>query len=435
VPESDPPHIMWHGQVLPAAVEIVNLGEVETSVEVPAFADPWLRRFIAALVASERIEGANRIAPVHVIEMAARRYLEQGGTIGGWQRYEAELGVTKSKTRPPRSAIQPFVRWCFGGKPDRDGRLARISAAFDAWLAIPKSDRPDPTPRDGEPGTSQLAEWLRREGGYVAVAAEHSGQNYSESMSEIALPVGTGKARPKGEAKYLALRATAGSEEWYAPVKIFTAMNVVFDLDPASPGKDIVHWVPANRYFTKVENGLKSDWGNNFVWLNPPHSRKGLPQWIEKFQRHNNGVLLCVDRTSTKWWQNVASNADMILQVNKKIHFINPEKDPTNHNALGSSLIAYGPIGIEALVNAARNGLGTLFVPYAKFQVLTTKRTTSYSDSNSENVEPAAPLLQGDETPPSAEAKETQIAELKARITALEAENATLKARIDELTG
>jgi hypothetical protein len=168
------PRITWHGKDFAAITEIVRLGDVEIAVQVPDLSDPWLRRFYAALVACERIEGANRIASAHVIELLACRFLQQGGTLESWHRYEAELGVAKSKTRAPRSVIQPVVKWCFGGKPDSDGRLARVSAAFDAWLALGK-ERPDPTPRDGEPGTSQLAEWLRRTpGGYQAVAKAHN---------------------------------------------------------------------------------------------------------------------------------------------------------------------------------------------------------------------------------------------------------------------
>ena len=421
------PRITWHGRDFAATIEIVKLGEIETSVEVPDLPDPWLRRFIAGLVACERIErAASHLAPAHVLEMAACRFIENGGTVESWRRYETELGVQKSATRQPRSLIQPFLRWSRGGQPDHDGRLARLSAAFDAWLAL--ENRPDPYSRNDEPGTSRLAEWLAAEGGYQNVAG-----NYSESIPQFAVHVGNGKARPKGEAKYLALRAIEGSEEWYTPLKIFTAMNVMFDLDPASPGKDIVHWIPAKRHFVKEEDGLRRDWGNDFVWLNAPHSKNGLLLWIEKFEIHKNGVLLCVDRTSTKWWQSVASNADLILQVNQNINFINPTNDPSNHNALGSSLVAYGPRGVEALINAASNGLGTLFVPYEKSRGPAIKGALCYLESNSESEEPAVSRPPTDEAPPLTESKENEIAELKARIAALEAENVTLKARIDEL--
>src|SRR5262249_954105 len=49
--------------------------------------------------------------------------------------------------------------------------------------------------------------------------------------------------------------------------------------------------------------------------------------------------------------------------VNKKIQFITPDNDDTGHNALGSSLVAYGDRGVQALENAAAAGLGTLFAP------------------------------------------------------------------------
>ena len=165
------PRITWHGKDFAVITEIVKLGQIETSVQVPALDDRWLCRFIAALVACERIESANHIAPAHVLEMAACRWVEKGGSAESWLKYEIQLGVPKSRTRKPRSRMQPFLRWARGGEPDYDGRLARLSGAFDAWLA--EKDRPDPYPRNGEPGTSQLAEWLRRNHGYQAVADDY----------------------------------------------------------------------------------------------------------------------------------------------------------------------------------------------------------------------------------------------------------------------
>jgi hypothetical protein len=52
----------------------------------------------------------------------------------------------------------------------------------------------------------------------------------------------------------------------------------------------------------------------------------------------------------------------MILQVNKKIDFVRPSDEPSR-NVLGSSLVAYGERAVQALMNAAAAGLGTLFKP------------------------------------------------------------------------
>jgi hypothetical protein len=87
-----------------------------------------------------------------------------------------------------------------------------------------------------------------------------------------------------------------------------------------------------------------------------------LTQWLEKFREHGNGIALVVDRTSTGWWQDLCGHADLILQVNKKIDFLHPTNE-SGTNALGSSLVAYGERGVQALMNAAAAGLGTLFKP------------------------------------------------------------------------
>jgi hypothetical protein len=150
-----------------------------------------------------------------------------------------------------------------------------------------------------------------------------------------------------------------GNVEYYTPQPIFTAMACVFDLDPASPGRDAVPWIPAKHHYTLADNGLERPW-RGYVWLNPPYSREGLPRWLEKFRQHGNGVCCVVDRTSTEWWQTLCGNADLILQVNKKIDFIS---DESGKNALGSSLVAYGERGVKALMDAHAHGLGALFKP------------------------------------------------------------------------
>src|SRR4051812_48699889 len=38
--------------------------------------------------------------------------------------------------------------------------------------------------------------------------------------------------------------------EWYIPKYIFDLLGCTFDLDPASPGKHIVPWIPADNHYT-----------------------------------------------------------------------------------------------------------------------------------------------------------------------------------------
>lgn len=69
-------------------------------------------------------------------------------------------------------------------------------------------------------------------------------------------------------------------------------MGVEFDIDPASPGADIVPWIPAKQHLTRAEDGLTTPW-QGFVWCNPPYGvRNGMQKWIDKFVTHGNGVIL-----------------------------------------------------------------------------------------------------------------------------------------------
>jgi hypothetical protein len=145
--------------------------------------------------------------------------------------------------------------------------------------------------------------------------------------------------------------------EWYTPPYIFEAMEIQFDLDPASPGKEIVPWIPAETHYT--ENGLEKEWKGT-VFLNPPYGRENLPPWLNKFVAHGNGVVLVPDRTSTKWWQKLAKNSDLILYLNKKIPFVHSIEGHVGSCAIGSCLIAIGRVGFEGLLRAYDKGYGVI---------------------------------------------------------------------------
>jgi len=392
--------INWHGQDLPVVREIVTLGGVETMVEIPELAEPELRQVVALLAAFDRFEAAVSIIPQ---ELTAGLYIKHGGTPAKWCAYLASLRVPQSKTRQPASMFQPFLRWAKGGRPDTTGLLSKLAAALDEWLELGEKR---PSPITSTPGTSEFAIWLGGHRGYTNVAERRRGpsdEDYSESESAGVVlfdaryswrfPSAKGK-------KYLALHATIGDTEWYAPPVIFRALGCQFDLDPASPGADKVPWVPAKHHLTIADDGLTSPWWG-FVWLNAPYGGKTFRLWLEKFRAHGSGVALTVDQTSAAWWHDLCANADLVLQVRKKIQFLRPPGKPLGTNALGSSLVAYGERGVKALENAATAGLGTLFQPYRESQAILQSKT---------------------------HAKEKEIAELKARIAALEAENDALKA-------
>lgn len=151
--------------------------------------------------------------------------------------------------------------------------------------------------------------------------------------------------------------APGASDEWYTPKYIFDAMGVEFDHDVAHPLAD--HPITPCRRFTAA-GGLEVRW-ESFVWMNPPFGgRNGIVPWLDKFFAHGNGVALTPDRTSAPWWQDAARKADAVLFIAGKVKFIRPDgslgKSPSN----GTTLLASGPKGVQALVNAEGNGLGFL---------------------------------------------------------------------------
>jgi hypothetical protein len=151
------------------------------------------------------------------------------------------------------------------------------------------------------------------------------------------------------------------SLEWFTPRIVFQAMEIVFDIDVASPGAETVPWIPAKRHITKEENGLTTPW-EGVVWCNPPYGlRRGMQHWIDKFVSHGNGVIMLPGYTYTRWFHDFVSEADCILFPLSKLQFINPALPESRNCTLSNCLGAIGETGKTALRNAAASGFGKLF--------------------------------------------------------------------------
>ena len=156
-------------------------------------------------------------------------------------------------------------------------------------------------------------------------------------------------------------QCVGATDEWYTPPHVFDAMGKLFDMDVASPGSDVVPWIPAREVIT--ERSLETEW-RGFVWMNPPFGgRNALVPWLEKFTEHGNGVCLVPDRTSAPWWQTFARRMDLILFVTPKLKFIGADGKPGKSPAQGTCLMAIGSTGRWALRAASVAGLGYLAMP------------------------------------------------------------------------
>lgn len=148
-------------------------------------------------------------------------------------------------------------------------------------------------------------------------------------------------------------QCVGATDEWYTPPYVFEALDCHFDMDVASPGKEVTPWIPAQHFITK---GDLRKW-DGFIWLNPPFGgRNGLVPWLDHFFRHNNGICLVPDRTSAPWFQDYAPKADAMLLTRGKIKFISADGTPGKSPAQGTCLLAKGQDGLRALCRAQKLG-------------------------------------------------------------------------------
>lgn len=130
------------------------------------------------------------------------------------------------------------------------------------------------------------------------------------------------------------------SKEWYTPRYIFDALGLEFDLDPASPGKNIVPWIPSDRHLTVLDDGLVHKWDGK-VWLNPPYGTD-TPKWLKRLCEHRNGMALVFSRTDTEWFHKYATQADAICFLRGRIRFIKASGESGGTPGAGSMLLAWG---------------------------------------------------------------------------------------------
>ena len=150
--------------------------------------------------------------------------------------------------------------------------------------------------------------------------------------------------------------------EWYTPQWIFDGLPIEFDLDPCSPLTGPV--TPAKRHLTMLEDGLAQPWRGH-VWVNPPYGGH-IPFWLDKLQRHGNGIALVYTRTDNVWFHTYSPPAVLFLQG--RVKFINSETgttqviDPKTGELKDSSpgapsmLMAYGIECVEALERSTLKG-------------------------------------------------------------------------------
>jgi len=108
------------------------------------------------------------------------------------------------------------------------------------------------------------------------------------------------------------------SDLWATPQEFFDELNAEFNftLDPCATPEN----AKCQKYYTKVEDGLKQDWSGEIVFCNPPYGRE-IGKWVKKCYEEAQKpdtivVMLIPARTDTSYFH------DYIYKKAKEIRFI-----------------------------------------------------------------------------------------------------------------
>ena len=162
-------------------------------------------------------------------------------------------------------------------------------------------------------------------------------------------------------------------EEWYTPKSLVDALlksgdelfgtgvgneNFLFDLDPASSkDKNVIKL--SKRIFTREDNGLLQTWSENeYVFLNPPFtngrdSKSPLKQFANKIVKHNNGIVLCLEKPNVSVTGLMRANCSCMVLFRRRLTYRKPTwAKRTEDNPKYYSLM-YG-FGEKALIHLTK---------------------------------------------------------------------------------
>lgn len=120
---------------------------------------------------------------------------------------------------------------------------------------------------------------------------------------------------------------SSNSDEWETPQDFYEKLNMEFGFTLDACANDQNH--KCERYITKEQNGLLTEWGGERVFCNPPYSN--IAEWVKKAfyeSRKDNTVvvLLIPARTDTKYFHNYIYHRTEIRMVKGRLHFSDSKK-------------------------------------------------------------------------------------------------------------
>jgi phage N-6-adenine-methyltransferase len=107
------------------------------------------------------------------------------------------------------------------------------------------------------------------------------------------------------------------SDEWSTPQKTFDDLNKLhnFTLDPCATAST----AKCNKFYTIEDDGLKKDWTDETVFVNPPYS--DCYGWVKKsYEEVKSGkarkvVMLIPARVDTRWFHQFCLDSDWVSEI------------------------------------------------------------------------------------------------------------------------
>jgi phage N-6-adenine-methyltransferase len=128
------------------------------------------------------------------------------------------------------------------------------------------------------------------------------------------------------------------------PLSLFRQLDREFGFTLDAAASDSNHL--CDRYFTRADDGLGKDWGEEHVWLNPPFGR-GLREWVRKaYESSRAGALVvCLVPSSTdmSWWHDYALAADEIRFIRGRVQFLAESGERKLNAMFPVSLLIFRP--------------------------------------------------------------------------------------------
>ena len=124
------------------------------------------------------------------------------------------------------------------------------------------------------------------------------------------------------QAKTNNVHFSSKTNEWYTPKHIFDDLDAEFGftLDPCCTRQS----AKCDKFFTIEDDGLKQDWSDDVVFVNPPYGRQ-IKHWVRKSflesQKGSKVVMLIPARTDTSYWHDYIFGKSEVRFMRGRINF------------------------------------------------------------------------------------------------------------------